>query len=328
MGDTTRIQWADHTFNPWIGCTKISPGCKNCYAAVETYVRVQRSQGRELWRPGGTRHITSASYWRRPIAWDRAAKEAGVRARVFCASMADVFESHPDLVAPRARLYALIHATPNLDWLLLTKRPWEANQQWAGAAQRAGLFSPGWWGRNVWLGVSVENQKNAEQRVPELLRIPVAVRFVSAEPLLGPVDLSTWMPQWLCPLGHEPRAFYADGTGLAVCGDCGAGACPAQGLDWVIVGGESGRGARITEVEHLRSIVRQCHLANVPCFVKQLGSVPQLSKAVHGPLHNPITQGSEIQLRRRFLVTEDSKGGNPAEWPEDLRVREYPQAAP
>lgn len=176
MGAETKIEWCDHTFNPWIGCTKVSPGCANCYAAVNTFTRAQRAHGRELWGPDAARHVTSEAKWREPIRWDAAAKAAGIRRRVFCASMADVFEDRPDLAEPRARLAYVIGKTPNLDWLLLTKRPENIARLWI-----TDVVPP-----NVWLGTTVEDQERADERIPHLLAVPAAVRFLSVEPLLSP----------------------------------------------------------------------------------------------------------------------------------------------
>src|SRR5262249_10541241 len=117
--ENTRIAWTHHTLNPWRGCTKVSPGCTHCYAA-ELAKRNPAVLGR--WGPGGPRVIASEAQWRNPLKWDRKAKAAGKRPRVFCASLADIFEARPELESPRARLFDLIAATPNLDWLLLTKR--------------------------------------------------------------------------------------------------------------------------------------------------------------------------------------------------------------
>jgi hypothetical protein len=120
MAETTKIQWTDHTFNPWRGCTKVSPGCAHCYAETQSK-RNPKVLG--VWGDAGTRPVASESYWRQPVAWDRIAKAEGRRRRVFCASLADVFEDRPELAAPRVRLLALAALTPHLDWLFLTKRP-------------------------------------------------------------------------------------------------------------------------------------------------------------------------------------------------------------
>src|SRR5688572_9500335 len=173
MAKDSKIEWTHHTFNPWWGCTKVSPGCKHCYA--ESWAR---RTGREIWGPRADRRELSEAYWRQQLAWNAVARRSGKRTRLFCASMADVFEDRRDLDGKRDRLWPLIEATPDLDWLLLTKRP-----------QNMRRLAP-WkaWPRNVWAGTTAENQKWAQKRIPELLEVPAVVHFISAEPLLGPLD--------------------------------------------------------------------------------------------------------------------------------------------
>ena len=232
MGQQTKIQWADHTFNPWIGCTKVSDGCRNCYAEAQ-----DRRWGHESWGPGALRRVTSAANWRTPLRWAKAAELAGERRRVFCASLADVFDAEAPEGALDA-LWRLIRETPALDWLLVTKRP-----------ERIATSLPVGWGEgwpNVWLGTSVENQAAAEARLPHLLSVPAVVHFASVEPLLGPVDLFPWMlPGWKAN----------------------------SSLDWAIVGGESGGVlARYCELSWVRRVVRDAKMAGVAVFVKQLGA--------------------------------------------------------
>ena len=224
MGKQTAIVWCDHTFNPWWGCQKVSPGCANCYAEA-----FAKRTGHDVW--GGSHRFFGDAHWREPLEWEREAAGLGERRRVFCASMADVFEVEPQLVAPRRRLLDLIGATQALDWLLLTKRP----ENVKGMLREVGLELP----PNVWLGASVEDQERADERIPKLLKIPARIRFLSCEPLLGPVDL---------------RSFGS--------------------IDWVIIGGESGPKARVCEVGWIRSLVRQCLETGVAPFVKQLGARP------------------------------------------------------
>lgn len=307
MGTQTKIQWTDHTFNPWVGCQKVSEGCDNCYAEVNTFVRVQRSRGRELWgnRLRSERHVASDAKWREPLRWNAAAEAAGERYRVF-PSMCDPFEDRPELEQPRARLYQLILDTPHLDWLLLTKRPENV----------VGMMPPGWshFPRNVWIGTSAENQARWNERIPPLIAVPAFIVFVSAEPLLGPID----------------------------CGE------DLDYIDWVIVGGESGPGARPFDVGWARDLVGQCNAAGAAVFVKQLGAnvrdrndagfdafedvcvdtgMPTNSTAWPEPLeveHDPNGfreeyQGAPVRVRLR-----DPKGGDMDEWPVDLRVREMP----
>lgn len=229
----TKIEWADYTFNPWRGCTKVSPGCQHCYAETLSK-RNPRVLGE--WGPDGTRVIAAESGWRQPLAWDRAAREAGERRLVFCASLADVFEHRPDLLAPRSRLFRLIEQTPHLIWLLLTKRPENVERLTDMASTRER------W-PNAWLGVSVESAKH-----PVRLSQAQAVRhrfgglFISAEPLLGPLD-RIWSP--------------SEELGGVV--------------QWVIVGGESGAMARPMHPAWVRAIRDQCLRGGVPFFFKQWG---------------------------------------------------------
>lgn len=239
MGDTTAIEWCDRTFNPWIGCTKVSAACKNCYA--EAYDK--RWNGGDHWGPEGARRRTSVANWRKPLRWNRLLEGTDRRERVFCASLADVFEDHPELVSWRRDLFQLIGNTPNLDWLLLTKRP----------ENIAGMLPEGWgqgW-PNVWLGTTVEDQVRDTERIPHLLQVPAAVRFLSMEPLLGPVNLGL--------IGTVPRSW--GGTGYEIICDR---------LHWVIAGGESGPGARETRPTWFRNLRDQCHDAGVAFFMKQM----------------------------------------------------------
>jgi protein gp37 len=260
MSEDSAIQWTDHTFNPWWGCARVSPACVRCYADS-----LARRWGHdEIWRRKGPRRMMSDATWRNPVKWNRDAQATGFSALVFCASMADVFEIHPvvevnaQLDAARARLWPLIEQTPWLTWQLLTKRP-----------ENVAELTPwdGGWPDNVWLGTSVENQRFADERVPVLVRIPAAVRFLSCEPLLGPVDLSAW-------LDTPPSC----GCGIAPEGAPGAAGCSAgcmepepPAIEWVIAGGESGPGFRSLDLDHTRSLRDQCATAGVPFLFKQVG---------------------------------------------------------
>jgi len=169
MAETTAIEWCDCTFNPWVGCTKISRACDHCYA--ESWAK--RAGSPELWT--GMRRRTSDANWRQPIKWNKAAAAAGTRPKVFCASLADVFDNQvPDIW--RSDLFAMIEDTPHLDWLLLTKRP-----------QNIAKMLPDDWGAgypNVWLGTTVESHDEDRKRTHHLRSVPAAVRFLSMEPLL------------------------------------------------------------------------------------------------------------------------------------------------
>jgi len=220
MGEDSQIEWTDHTFNPWIGCTKVSPGCENCYA--ENYGKRRKV----FWGKGRPRQRTRD--WEKPLKWNREAVIQGRRIRVFCASLADVFDAE---VNPQWRtdLWDLIRQTPFLDWLLLTKRPENIRE----------MLPPDWgdgWS-NVCLMTSVEDQARTD-RVRLLLEIPAKTRALSIEPLLGPVELDS---QWM------------------------------KHLDWIIVGGESGAGARPMHPDWVRALRDQCFDHGVEFFFKQWG---------------------------------------------------------
>lgn len=182
MGKNSAIEWTHHTFNPWWGCVKVSAGCKHCYA--ETW---SKRVGLDLWSSKTPRRLFTDAHWAEPLRWNREAEAAGETRRVFCASMADVFERRAELDATRQRLWALIEATPSLTWLLLSKRPENVEHcvPWVNR-----------WPKNVWLGTTVENQHWAEKRMPHLVKHPAVVRFLSCEPLLGQIDLSPWAGQF------------------------------------------------------------------------------------------------------------------------------------
>ncbi len=223
MAKNTKLEWVHHTFNPWWGCIKISTACKNCYA--ETWAR---RVGKRVWGHGAGRRFFSEQHWSEPRKWNREAAQAGERRRVFCASMADVFELRTELDPWRERLAGLIRDTPHLDWLLLTKRHEYVNQ-----------LAP-WreWPDNVWLGMTVENQHWANVRIPHLAEIPAIVRFLSCEPLLGPIDLTPWL------------------------GDT---------LHWIVAGGESGAKARPTDPRWFRSLRDQCLSAGAAFHFRKWG---------------------------------------------------------
>lgn len=303
MGKETDISWCDHTFNHVIGCEKVSEGCRNCYASVSTPVRVAGKIGLKLWggeSTGAVRRVASESMWKEPIKWNKQAEKEGKRKRVFCASLADVFErfdgdivdSHGnklylnlredekddwwhtentglgvDLDSVRARLFDVIGLTPWLDWLLLTKRP-----------ENVMDMAPTLWKQfgfpfNVWMGTTVENQDYAEQRIPHLLSIPAKVRFLSVEPMLGEVNV--------------PHVIAADGDSAS------KGTMHWMGIDaginWVICGGESGDKARPMHPDWVRHLRDQCVAAGVAFHFKQWGNwlpftdkYPGVNKAMNG----------------------------------------------
>jgi protein gp37 len=256
MGKNSHIEWTHHTFNPWWGCQKVSPACDNCYAEIWA-----KRMGHSLWGTDSPRRFFSDSHWREPLIWNEEARDSGVRQRVFCASMADVFEHRDDLKPQRLRLWELIDKTPNLDWLLLTKRP-----------QNITRIAP-WentWPPNVWLGTSVENQSLAEKRLPFLLKNPAAVRFLSCEPLLGPVDLRRWFRR---------NGLYS--------------------IDWIIVGGESGGSSRPMHPDWVTGLLRQCQTFHVPFHFKQWGQwVPAQTEGAIGARRIELDNERPVEMLR------------------------------
>jgi|AGTN01.3.fsa_nt_gi Bacteriophage protein gp37 len=242
MAQDSKIAWTHSTWNLIWGCEKISPGCVNCYADT-----LSSRYGFDVWGPGKKRRVFPEKHWREPLAWDRKAAKDGYRHRVFCSSMTDVFLDDPTVTTERAKLWPLIKETPNLDWLLLTKR----------SGRIADCLPPDWGEGypNVWLGVSVESQPYTS-RIDDLLKVPAVVRFVSAEPLLGSLDLTPWL---LPPCGGDVRSGH-------LCRLCHSWRC---GLDWVIVGGESGAGFRPMDDKWVRDIRRQVEGAGMSFFFKQ-----------------------------------------------------------
>lgn len=255
----TKIEWCDYTFNPWIGCSKVSPGCENCYAENLMDDRF----GRVKWGPNGTRKKTSEANWKKPLMWNRKAEAEGNRYKVFCASLADIFENRPELSQWRMELFSLIEETSFLDWLILTKRPENVykmvDELW-WEQTRGGEFSD--FPENLWMGVSVENQEQANIRIPQLLKIPAKVRFLSCEPLLEELSLTA-----ICSDG--PSAIY-NKVYFSALSDYGI--FFPQKVDWVIVGGESGHNARPMHPDWVRSIRDQCVDAGVPFLFKQWGA--------------------------------------------------------
>jgi len=285
MSENTKIEWSDATFNPWIGCTKISPGCDGCYAARQDEFRKWTPEG---W--GGPRKRTSEALWALPVKWNRvpffqcltcgnrfgiANRKEGivacnycqgeslkqVRRRVFCASLADVFDNEVDPTW-RVDLFRLIAATPNLDWLLLTKRIGNAWPMMLEVARRCGGGEQPL--DNVWLGATIVDQAEADRDIPKLLAVPARVRFLSMEPLLGPVDLTNIQTR----VGAGIDVFSALEYDGDPDDDVEFGTAT---LDWVIVGGESGPKARPMHPDWARSLRDQCAAAGVPFLFKQWG---------------------------------------------------------
>jgi len=302
MGTVTAINWTHHTWNPVRGCTKISDGCHACYAAAMSG-RNPAVLGE--WGPTAARVFAGDDYWKQPARWNRAAEAAGEVRRVFVASLADVFEgqhwpckncdgpecqecrgtgyyetvtwTRPDYLPMLARMVETFAPLTNLRVLILTKRPWNM-AAWA----KANGWPPTWWA-----GTTVENQEQAEARIPYLLRVPAGVRFLSCEPLIGPVDLD----RMRCPTcgdadGITHTDIDATTAGQPWCSECdteagSAGwldACADQrqaGINWLIGGGESGPHARPWNPAWARALRDQCEAAGVPFLWKQNGEWAQ-----------------------------------------------------
>ena len=242
MADLSGISWTKSTFNPWMGCQRVSPACENCYAESLVTNRMGYSgkpgSKQLLWGPKGGRQRTSAANWKKPLGWNAEAARTGEFWPVFCASLADVFELRVGyLDAWRADLWHLILSTPNLTWLLLTKRP---ENVLAMVPEAWRIAMP----RNVWIGTTAENNEWAGARIPHLLKIPAIVRFVSVEPQLAHVDPSIY-----------------------------------RGLQWAITGGESGPQARWYDPEWANLFISGCRAVGVAPFVKQMGE--KWARTVH-----------------------------------------------
>ncbi len=261
MGENSKIEWCDHTFNPVIGCMKVSDGCKFCYAEAEQDKRF----GRAKWGPKTRRVRTSPDNWRKPDTWNRKAKADDVIRSVFCASLSDVGEDHPDWVEPRRDLVAMIERTTNLRWLLLTKRI----GSFMSVMQNAMTINVEDWfasmGDRVWVGTSIENQDAANERIPEILKMPKWItKFLSMEPLLGPVNsyvTSTFE-------GFDVVTDYLRGT-ISIDGQAHV---PCNKVNWVIAGGESGTHARPMHPDWVRAIRDKCVDAGTPFLFKQWGA--------------------------------------------------------
>jgi protein gp37 len=262
MAMNSKIEWTNHTFNGWWGCVKVSPGCDHCYA--NTWAN---RMGHNVWGPHAQRRILSDAQYRLPLAWDKKAQEAGERHKVFCSSMADFFENRPDLIEPRNRILKLIKETTHLDWQVLTKRPQNIRKH----LPKEYDYPP-----NLWLGTSVEDQHAADTRIRFLLKHDrAAVRFLSCEPLLGPVDIR----RYLVPNSKGAK------------------------IDWVIIGGEAGGHSRPMNPIWAASLIRQCEEAGVAVFFKQWGDyLPRKRVQDEGKRYRMIpvfkSNGDEIRMVR------------------------------
>lgn len=313
--DLTTIEWTEHTWNPIVGCSIVSPGCTNCYAMRQA-ARIERMNPSLAHYAGLTKTVNGNAVWtgRLALAPKRTLLEPLRRKKpttYFVNSMSDLFhEDVPDEWIDR--VFAVMALCPQHTFQVLTKRS-ARMRDYIGSSlsnvrriaidvrrELLGLPRPGaaaaWPLPNVWLGVSCEDQRRAVERIPDLLATPAAVRFVSAEPLLGPIDFRRWTHGWHPTNYVEARR---DDSRLGT-------------IDWIIVGGESGEGARPMYSEWVRSIVQQCGEASVSVFVKQLGANFR-DGAPEGWVHGDLRHG---------------KGGDMAEWPPNLRVRMMPDTAP
>jgi protein gp37 len=318
VAENSKIEWCDHTFNPWRGCVHVkgSRACAFCYAEQMSKRNplVLGRWGTE--EGGGTRVVGADDYWKQPLRWNLAAGVNGERMRVFCASLADVFEdwrgpmldtkgerlfSYVDINATaidgsigmtlddvRGHLWLLIERTPNLDWLLLTKRP-ENILRMVPEAWREG-FPP-----NVWVGVTVEDQRWADERIPHLLNVPARVRFLSCEPLCGPVDVSRHLTR--DEAAYAALSCYYGSSGFDATGSQPE-RCGPRGVDWVIAGGESGPHAQPSHPDWFRSLRSQCNEARVPFLFKQHGEwIETQAYATDDPKFCAITpEGRVVEL--------------------------------
>ncbi len=242
MGKDSKIEWCDHTFNPWVGCQKVSAGCTNCYAERDM---TPKPRWANAWGPPAHSERLKTKTWNAPVKWNKQAEEK--RPRVFCGSLCDIFEDNIQVADWGWELWDLIEATPNLDWLLLTKRP-ENVMKFAPE-----LWKHGHWPDHVYIGTSIENQETADERIPYLAQVPARRRFLSLEPLLGHINLGF--------MGTGPKTWRVNG-----------GYRPVWSfIHWIIVGGESGPNARPMHPEWVRTIRDQCQEADMPFFFKQWG---------------------------------------------------------
>lgn len=358
MSQTSNIEWTDATWNPVRGCAKVSPGCANCYA--ETFAERWRGVPGHAYEQGFDLRLVPEKL-DEPLRWRAGVKESCSRCmgsdskndaiacgacegrgwtmrpkRVFVNSMSDLFQDGvPDEFIDRA--FAIMALASQHTFQVLTKRAERMRDyiqsRTSPGVSRAALAQSlvghphdlppanggyqipyDWPLRNVWLGVSVENQPMYDKRIGDLLRTPASVRFLSVEPMLGPIDLR---------MGGMSMPDYAAHN-------------PLPQVNWIIVGGESGPGARPCNIDHIHSIVEQCQSASVPVFVKQLGAKPwadnnPIEKRKKYPYETPDEQAAAVTALGEYFENvdvyklKDRKGGDMSEWPADLRVREFPE---
>lgn len=319
MAEHTAISWTDATFNPWWGCTKVGPGCDACYAEA------QAARFGTGWGNDAPRRFFGEAHWNEPRKWNRKAAAAGRRSRVFCASMADVFDNQVEQVH-RDRLWALIRDTPALDWLLVTKR-----------IGNAAAMLPADWGAgyaNAWLLITVVNQAEADRDVPKLLSLPARVRGLSVEPMLGPIDLTR-----VCLLPKQPASVRAGihvdalagrycESGLAYKGDWDITQpppdIPAPRLDWVICGGESdqpGHDPRPMHPDWARALRDQCSAAGVAFHFKQWGA--WLTPAGIDPDNPPHVAVKPAWMREDGFIRECALPFSSEDVPHDGKVQHH-----
>lgn len=319
MGTKTSIAWTDSSWNPTRGCSRVSLGCGGPHGQGGCYAEriAARFSGPGKPYEGLATMTSSGPRWTGKIAFIESALDLPLRwkkpRRIFVDSMSDLFhEKVPDEWIDR--IFAVMALAPQHIFQILTKRPERMLAYCAGlgrsfarlksacpegwAMEYEGIPLVPWPLPNVWLGGSVENQATADERIPFLLQTPAAVRWVSYEPALGPVVFTRWLHNDVAP--REPA------------------------LDWIVVGGESGPGARPFDLDWARQTVTQCHGAWTTCFVKQLGARPfDLAGDGMAPLSVGLTARWEPPVGA-YLDLQDHKGGDPDEWPDELRVREWP----
>lgn len=317
----TKIEWTEQTWNPMVGCSKISAGCQNCYAINQAYRNDAMGQkldnpGRLAYYDGLTEKRGNRVEWTGVVRFVPEALEIPLKRKKptvwFVNSMSDLFYESVSF-ENLCEIFDVMGSTPHHIYQILTKRPDRMAELvpliYRELAAREGLelsddFEPP---SHIWLGVTVENQKAADELIPLLLQTPAAVRFLSCEPLLGGLNLGRI---------RTLEAFSEDGPGTinALTGemfDADRSIGHTDNIDWVIVGGESGPKARPCDIDWVRSIIGQCDAMAIPCFVKQLGSKPVFSEHDYPDCQEP------------WLVT--GKGSNMDEWPEDIRVRQMPR---
>ncbi|MCT7971148.1 DUF5131 family protein [Laspinema olomoucense] len=316
---STKIQWTDETWNILVGCSRVpgSPGCQNCYAAeAAKSPRLQQFEQYQKVRSwNGTVEFVESQLIK-PLKWKKPK-------RIFVCSMSDIFHKNVE-TAWIDKIFAVMAIASQHSFQVLTKRPermlqYLSDNQTPDRIEEAGYeFSHNmefdWPLPNVWIGTSVENQEMADKRIPYLLQTPAKIRFLSCEPLLGPLDLGNHLVCEYCQgNGRQLKVIHWHKGGVAGyvdCPQCGNNLWNNK-INWVIVGGESGHNARPCRVEWIKSIVTQCQDAHIASFVKQLGAKPYLGCEDYLPGINTIN------LR-------DRKGGNPDEWPDELKIQQFP----